>query len=95
MDFQFGRSVQGNYTVKKFYSKLKECNMSVGYPEWLLKKLFLRGLSPENKIKVLMDWLQVLPLDEIVESLAPADRSRGPGDHLLRTISHSSHRKIC
>ena len=30
MDFQFGRSVQGNYTVKKFYSKLKECNMRIG-----------------------------------------------------------------
>ena len=70
MDFQFGRSVQGNYTVKKFYSKLKECNMRIGYPEEHLKWLFLRGLSPENTIKVLMDGLQVLALDEIVESLA-------------------------
>jgi hypothetical protein len=69
MDFQFGRSVQGNYTVKKFYSKLKECNMRIGYPEEHLKWLFLRGLSPENTIKVLMDGLQVLALDEIVESL--------------------------
>ena len=69
MDFQFGRLVQGN-TVKKFYSKLKECNMRIGYPEEHLKWLFLRGLSPENTIKVLMDGLQVLALDEIVESLA-------------------------
>ena len=64
MDFQFRRSVQGNYTVKKFYSKLKECNMRIGYPEEHLKWLFLRGLSPENTIKVLMDGLQVLALDE-------------------------------
>ena len=70
MDFQCDRLVQGNYTAKKFYSKLKECNMSVGYPEGLLKKLFLRGLSPENTIKVLMDGLQVLALDEIVERLS-------------------------
>ena len=29
------------------------------------------GLSPENKIKVLMDGLQALTLDEILESLNP------------------------
>ena len=28
MDFQCDRLVQGNYTVKKFYSKLKECRLS-------------------------------------------------------------------
>ena len=28
MDFLFGRIVQGNYTVKEYYSKLKECNLS-------------------------------------------------------------------
>mgnify|MGYP006159294717 CR=1 FL=1 len=60
---------QGNYTVKEFYSKLKECNLSKEYPEWLLKNQFLRGLSPENTIKVRMDGLQVLALDEIVERL--------------------------
>lgn len=42
--------VQGNYN-------LKECNMSMGYPEDVLKMLFL---APENKIKVLMDELQAL-----------------------------------
>ncbi|CAB4416948.1 unnamed protein product [Rhizophagus irregularis] len=71
MEFLFGRIVQGNYTVKEYYSKLKECNLSKDYPEWLLKNLFLKGLSSENRIKVLMDSLQVLALDEIVERLSP------------------------
>ena len=70
-EFLFGRIVQGNYTVKEFYSKLKECNLSNDYPEWLLKNLFLRGLSPENAFKVLLDGLEVLTLDEIVERLSP------------------------
>ena len=56
--------------VKKFYSKLQECNLSKEYPKELLKYLFLNGLSPENKIKVLMDGLQALALDEILESLS-------------------------
>ena len=71
MEFLFGGIVQGNYTVKEYYSKLKECNLSKDYPEWLLKNLFLRGLSPENTFKVLLDGLEVLALDEIVESLSP------------------------
>ena len=71
MDFQFGRLVQGNYMVKKFYSKLKEYNMRIGYPEEYLKWLFFRGLSTENMFKVDMDWLEELALDEIVESLSP------------------------
>ena len=54
-----------------FYLKLKKCNKSVGYHEEQLKWLFLYGLSPENKIKVLMDGLQALALDEILESLSP------------------------
>ena len=70
LDFLFGRIVQGNYTVKEYYSKLKECNLSNDYPEWLLKHQFLGGLSSENKIKILMDGLQVLALDEIVERLS-------------------------
>src|SRR5277367_3144501 len=71
MEFLFGRIVQGNYTVKEFYSKLKECNLSKDYPEGLLRNLFLRGLSPENMFKVDMDGLQVLALDEIVKRLSP------------------------
>ncbi|GET57631.1 hypothetical protein GLOIN_2v1778881 [Rhizophagus irregularis DAOM 181602=DAOM 197198] len=70
-EFLFGRIVQGNYTVKEYYSKLKECNSSNDYPEWLLKNLFLRGLSPENAFKVLLDGLEVLTFDEIVERLSP------------------------
>ncbi|UZO05488.1 uncharacterized protein OCT59_025836 [Rhizophagus irregularis] len=70
-EFLFGRIVQGNYIVKEFYSKLKECNLSNDYPEWLLKNLFIGGLSPENKTKVLMDGLQALALDDIVERLSP------------------------
>ena len=70
MEFLFGGIVQGNYTVKEYYSKLKECNLSKDYPEWLLKNLFLRGLSPENAFKVLLDGLEVLSLDGIVESLS-------------------------
>ncbi|PKC54970.1 hypothetical protein RhiirA1_476386 [Rhizophagus irregularis] len=70
MEFLFGRIVQGNYTVKEYYSKLKECNLSKDYPEWLFKNLFIRGLSPENKFKVCLDGLQALALDEIVESLS-------------------------
>ena len=67
MEFLFGRIVQGNYTVKEYYSKLKECNLSKDYSEWLLKNLFLRGLLPENTFKVLLDGLEVLSLDEIVD----------------------------
>ena len=70
MAFLFGRIVQGNYTVKEFYLKLKECNLSKDYLEGLLRNLFLRGLLPENKIKVLMDSLQALALDEILKSLS-------------------------
>ena len=69
MDFLFGRIVQGNYTVKEYYSKLKECNLSKDYSEGLLKNLFLRGLSLENKFKVRLDGLQALALNEIVERL--------------------------
>jgi len=52
---------------QKFYLKLKEYNICINYPKELLKNLFLRGLSPENEIKVLMDGLQALVLDEIVK----------------------------
>ena len=37
MEFLFGRIVQGNYTVKEYYSKLKECNLSKDYPKCFLK----------------------------------------------------------
>src|SRR5256885_11079969 len=70
-NFRVGKMVQGNDTVKDFYSKLKECNKSVGYHEEQLKWLFFRGLSTENMFKVDMDWLEELALDEIVESLSP------------------------
>jgi len=63
--------IQGENTVKDFYSKLEECNKSFGYSEKFLKCALLKGLSPENKIKVLMDGLQALALDEILESLSP------------------------
>ena len=69
MEFLFGGIVQGNDTVKDYYSKLKEYNLSKDYSEQLLKNLFLRGLSPENEIKVLIDGLQALTLDEIVKRL--------------------------
>jgi uncharacterized membrane protein YjjP (DUF1212 family) len=71
MNFLFGRIVQGNYTVKEYYSKLKECNLSKDYPEWLLKNLFFRGLSAEDILKVRLDGLQALALDDIVERLSP------------------------
>jgi hypothetical protein len=69
-NFRVENIVQDNDTIKEFYSKLKEYNMSIGYPEELLKQLFLYGLSPENVIKVLMDGLQALTLDEMVERLS-------------------------
>ena len=50
MEFLFGRIVQGNYTVKEYYLKLKERNLSKDYPEWLLKNLFLRGFTGQKKI---------------------------------------------
>ncbi len=80
-EFLFGGIVQGNYTVKEYYSKLKECNLSKDYPEWLLKNLFLRGLSPENTFKVLLDGLEVLALDEIVESLSSEQAEGVLHDH--------------
>ena len=70
MNFLFGRIVQDNYTVKEYYSKLKECNLSKEYPEELLKNIFFRGLSSDNTFKVLIDGLQDLALDEIVEKLS-------------------------
>ena len=76
LNFLLGLIVQGNYTVKEFYSKLKECNLSKDYPKGLLRNLFLRGLSPENMFKVDMDGLQVLALDEIVKRLSPEQAER-------------------
>ena len=70
-DFHTMLLVQDENTVKDFYSKLEECNKSFGYSEKFLKCALLKGLSPENKIKVLMDGLQALALDEILESLSP------------------------
>ena len=70
-DFKVKKLVQGNDMVKDFYSKLKECNKSMGYLKEYLKWLFLRGLSPENMIKVLIDGLQVFALDKMVKSLSP------------------------
>ncbi|CAG8522557.1 10922_t:CDS:2 [Ambispora gerdemannii] len=55
--------------IEEYYSKLKECNLSKDYPEWLLKNLFFRGLSPEDILKVRLDGLQALALDDIVERL--------------------------
>ena len=69
-DFRTGSLIQGNYMVKEFYSKLKECSVCIGYPEWLLKNLFLRELSPENTFKVLLGELEVLALDKIVKRLS-------------------------
>src|SRR6266498_5414742 len=68
-DFRTISLVQGENTVKDFYSKLEECNKSFGHSEEFLKCALLKGLSPENKIKVLMDGLQALALDEILERL--------------------------
>ena len=68
-DFRTMSLVQGKNTVKDFYSKLEEYNKSFGHSEEFLKCALLKGLSPENKIKVLMDGLQALALDEILERL--------------------------
>ena len=81
MEFLFEKIVQGNYTVKEYYSKLKECNLSKDYPVWLLKNLFLRGLLPENTFKVFLDGLEILSLDEIVESLSPKQAKGALHDH--------------
>ena len=70
MEFLFGRIIQSNYMVKEYYSKLKEYNLSKDYSKELLKYLFLNGLSPENEIKVLMNGLQALTLDEILKKLS-------------------------
>jgi len=56
---------------QKFYLKLKEYNICIDYPKELLKNLFLRGLLPENEIKVFMDSLQMLALDKIMKRLSP------------------------
>ncbi|GET57684.1 hypothetical protein GLOIN_2v1765345 [Rhizophagus irregularis DAOM 181602=DAOM 197198] len=70
LKFLFWGIVQGNYTVKEYYLKLKEWNLSKDYPEWLLKNLFFRELSPEDILKVRLDGLQALALDDIVERLS-------------------------
>ena len=70
-DFSTMSLVQGENTVKDFYSKLEECNKSFGHREEFLKCTLLKGLSNENRIKVLLDGLEILALDEIVERLSP------------------------
>ncbi|SRR6266542_1494248 len=70
-DFRTMSLVQGENTVKDFYSKLEEYNKSFGHSEEFLKYALLKGLSSENKIKVLMDGLQAFALDKILESLSP------------------------
>ena len=70
-DFHTMSLVQGENTVKDFYSKLEECNKSFGHSEEFLKCTLLKELLPKNKINVLIDGLQALALDEIVESLSP------------------------
>ncbi|PKK60253.1 hypothetical protein RhiirC2_793596 [Rhizophagus irregularis] len=82
-----GSSVQGNDMVKDFYSKLKEYKKSVGYHEERLKWLFLKGISPENTFKVLMDGLQGLALDKIVEGLSP--EHAGFSNRVLELIAGS------
>ena len=69
-NFQTLLLVQGKNTVKDFYSKLKECNKNFGYSEEFLKCILLKGLSNENRIKVLIDGLQALMLDEILKRLS-------------------------
>ena len=61
--------VQGENTVKDFYSKLKECNKSLDYNENFLRNVLLKGLSSENAFKALMYGLQALALDEILKRL--------------------------
>ena len=73
-DFRTMSLVQGENTVKDFYLKLKECNKSFGYSKKFLKCALLKGLSSENKIKVLMDGLQALALDEILKRLEQIER---------------------
>ncbi|GBB91682.1 hypothetical protein RclHR1_19040005 [Rhizophagus clarus] len=91
MEFLFGRIVQGNYTVKEYYSKLKECNLSKDYPEWLFKNLFIRRLLPENKFEVRLDGLLLLSLDEIVEGLSP-EQFKSESDIGLSAIANSCHK---
>ncbi|RIA78953.1 hypothetical protein C1645_841966 [Glomus cerebriforme] len=50
----------------------RDCNLSNDYPEWLLKNLFFRGLSPEDIFKVHLDGLQALALlDDIINPSIP------------------------
>ena len=69
-DFSTMSLVQDENTVKDFYSKLKECNKSFGYSKEFFKCVLLKGLSLKNVIKVCMDSLYELALDEIVERLS-------------------------
>ena len=75
-DFSTMSLVQGENTVKDFYLKLEECNKSFGYSEKFLKCALLKGLSNENRIKVLMDGLVELGIDKIVEGLSPEQAER-------------------
>ncbi len=44
--------------------------MSTRFFKYILKKLFLDRLILENKLKVLMNGLQILTLDKIVKSFS-------------------------
>ena len=69
IEFLFRRIVQDNYTVKEFYLKLKEYNLSKKYPKEYLKQLFFRGLLFEDTLKVIIDELQVVLSQDIIRTL--------------------------
>ncbi len=59
--------VQGENTIKDFYLKLKKYNKSFGHSKEFLKCILLKELLSKNKIKVLVDGLQLFTLNEILE----------------------------
>ena len=50
-DFRTMSLVQGENTVKDFYSKLEECNKSFGHSEEFLKCALLKGYHPKIRLK--------------------------------------------
>ncbi|PKK64345.1 hypothetical protein RhiirC2_787643 [Rhizophagus irregularis] len=86
--------VQGKNTVKNVYSKLKECNKSFGHSKEFLKYVLLKGLLSKNKIKVCIDGLEVLVLDEIVERIS-LEHSFAENNEGLYAIVNSYHKLEC
>ena len=51
-EIQFGNLTQGNNSVRDYYRKVTKYGRMLGFQNNVVKNLFLRGLSPDNMLKL-------------------------------------------